>query len=180
MFKGRIIYAMGGGLRAFFRRGKFVHAHSEMDAFLAGRITREEGMRRIAEALAPSLNSSDRLRRKTLEDLRAWDLVYLDYIAAGRLVPGEPTAAAEPLHGIGANEALLIRHADSKRLIKQLPPIVQRSLKARLKKLEAVWQHDAKEYDRLFKPPDKKPRKKVAKKKAAKPKKKKKKRAAKR
>lgn len=178
---------MGGGLRAFFRRGKFVHSHSEMDAFLAGRMARDEGMRRIADALAPSVNSPERLRKKTLEDLRAWDLVYLDYIAAGRLVPGEPTAAAEPLHGIGPNEALLIRHADSKRLIKQLPPVVQRSLKARLKKLEAVWQHDAKEYDRLFKPAPtpkaakkvaKKPRKITKKKKTFKPKKKR--RAAKR
>lgn len=144
---------MTGGLRAFLRRGKFVQIHSELDDFLKGRITRQQGMQQIRRALQGSISGASRLRKETLSDLRAWDSVYLDHIASGRIVPGEPTAAAQPLHGLGSNEALLMRHAREKRLLRKLPPMVQRSLQSRLKKLDQVWKKDAQDYDRVFAPP---------------------------
>jgi len=140
-----------GGMRAFLRRGKFVPAHSELEDFLSGRISRQDGMAHIRGALLPIVRNPERLRASTLKDLRAWDFVYLDHLAGGRLVPGEPTAAAEPLHGLSSNEALLVRHAGSKRLLKKLPPIIQKSLAARLKQMRAVWTRDAREYDKLYK-----------------------------
>ncbi len=139
-----------GGMRAFLRRGKFAPTHSELEDFLTGRITRQQGMAHIRGALLASARNAKKLREETLDDLRAWDLVYLDHLAGGRLVPGEPSAAAEPLHGLNANEALLVRQAKSKRLVRNLPPIIQKSLMARVKKTEAVWMRDGKEYDKLF------------------------------
>ena len=146
---------MAGGMRAFLRRGKFAPEHSELEDFLSGRIPRQQGMLHLREAVRPSVRSAKKLRAETLECLRAWDLVYLDRLAAGRIVPGEQTAAAEPLHGLGANEALLVRQAASRqakarRLIAKLPPIVRKSLQARVKKMAAAWERDAKEYDRAF------------------------------
>lgn len=153
---------MTGGMRAFLRRGKFVPGHSELEDFLSGRITRQQGMLHLREAVRPSVRGARKLRAETLECLRAWDLVYLDRLAAGRLIPGEQTAAAEPLHGLGANEALLVREATSRqararRLIANLPPIVRKSLQARVKRMAATWERDAKEYDRAF-PAVEKPR----------------------
>ncbi len=146
---------MTGGMRAFLRRGKFVPGHSELEDFLSGRITRQQGMLHLREAVRPSVRGARKLRAETLECLRAWDLVYLDRLAAGRLIPGEQTAAAEPLHGLNANEALLVREAAywqarARRLIANLPPIVRKSLQARVKKMAATWERDAKEYDRAF------------------------------
>ncbi len=141
---------MTGGVRAFLRRGKFVPSHSELEDFLTGRITRQEGMAHIRSALLGSVRGPKKLRNQTLEDLRAWDFVYLDHLAASRLVPGEPTAAAEPLHGLNENEALLVRQANSRRLLRNLPPGIRKSLQSRVRKVAAVWARDAKEYDRLF------------------------------
>ncbi len=146
---------IGGGVRAFLRRGKFVPEHSELEAFLTGRITRREGMAHVREAVRPFTRTARQLRAETLHGLQAWDLVYIDRLAAGRLVPGEQTAAAEPLQGLGSNEALLVQHAKSRRLVGRLPTLVQRRLQALLKKVAGIWENDAEEYGRLYeaKPP---------------------------
>lgn len=141
---------MRGGMRAFLRRGKFVPTHSELEDFLVGRITREQGMRHIREVVRPTARTAKKLRAETLEFLRAWDLVYLDRLAAGRLVPGEPTAASEALHNLTANEALLLLRAKARRFVAALPPVIRRSLQARVKKMVVAWEKDGKQYDRLF------------------------------
>lgn len=141
---------MRGGMRAFLRRGKFAPTHSELEDFLVGRITREQGMGHLREVVRPTARTAKKLRAETLEFLRAWDLVYLDRLAAGRLVPGEPTAASEALHNLNANEALLLLKAKSRRFVAALPPIIRRSLQARVKKMVAAWGKDGKQYDRLF------------------------------
>jgi len=141
---------MRGGMRSFLRRGKFVPSHSELEDFLLGRISREQGMRHIREAVQPAARTTRKLRAETLEFLHAWDLVYLDRLAEGRLVPGEPTSASEALHNLSANEALLLLKAKSRRLVAALPPIIQRGLQARVKRMVAAWEKDEKEYGRLF------------------------------
>jgi hypothetical protein len=148
----------GGGIRAFLRRGKFAPQHSELDAFLFGRITRERGMAHIRDAVRPRVGGGKRLRTETLRDLHAWDVVYLDHLASGRLLPGEPTAAAEPLRGLGPNEALLIQQvethkAGARRLVNTLPKMIQRSLQALVRKIDRAWEKDGKAFDRLFPAP---------------------------
>lgn len=148
----------GGGIRAFLRRGKFAPQHSELESFLAGRITREQGIAHIRDAVRPRVGGGKKLRAEALRDLHAWDVVYLDHLSNGRLLPGEPTAAAEPLRGLSANEALLIQQvethkAGSRRLVSGLPKIIQRSLQALVKKIDRAWQEDSAIYDRLFPEP---------------------------
>jgi uncharacterized protein YceH (UPF0502 family) len=79
-------------------------------------------------------------------------------LATGRLLPGEPTAAAEPLRGLSSNEALLIqqvetRRAGTRRLVNTLPRIIQRSLQALVRKIDRAWEKDGEVYDRLFSAP---------------------------
>jgi hypothetical protein len=148
----------GGGIRAFLRRGKFAPQHSELDAFLFGRITRERGMAHIRDAVRPRVGGGKRLRAETLRDLHAWDVVYLDHLATGRLLPGEATAASEPLRGLSPNEALLIQQvethkAGARRLVNTLPKMIQRSLQALVRKIDRAWEKDGEVYDRLFPAP---------------------------
>jgi hypothetical protein len=162
-----------GGIRAFLRRGKFAPQHSELDSFLSGRISREEGLAHIRQAVAPSARGGKRLRTETLRDLHAWDVVYLDRLATGRLLPGEKTAAAEPLQGLNPNEALLIQQVEthkaaSRRLVDQLPKIVQKSLQARIRRIDQAWQKDEQLYSRLFPEPVAKKKPVTSKKPAAK------------
>lgn len=112
-------------------------------------------MAHIRDAVQPRVGGGKRLRAETLRDLHAWDVVYLDHLAAGRLLPGEPTAAAEPLRGLSPNEALLIqqvetRKAGARRLVNTLPKMIQRSLQALVRKIDRAWEKDAQAYDRLF------------------------------
>jgi len=115
-------------------------------------------MGHIRDAVWPRVGGGKRLRAETLRDLHAWDVVYLDHLATGRLLPGEPTAAAEPLRGLSPNEALLIQQvethkAGARRLVNTLPKMIQRSLQALVRKIDRAWEKDGQTYDRLFPAP---------------------------
>ena len=115
-------------------------------------------MGHIRDAVWPGVGRGKKLRAETLRDLHAWDVVYLGRLTTGRLLPGEATAAAEPLRGLSPNEALLIQQvethqAGARRLVNTLPKMIQRSLQALVRKIDRAWEKDGQVYDRLFPAP---------------------------
>jgi len=115
-------------------------------------------MAHIRDAVRPRVGGGKRLRAETLRDLHAWDVVYLDHLATGQLLAGEPTAASEPLRGLSPNEALLIQRVETHKagarlLVNTLPKMIQRSLQALVRKIDRAWEKDGQAYDRLFPAP---------------------------